>query len=139
MSAPCFIRKNTPELREKLEVMGWELRPSIDRYDCLRVLIGEDQRGCIFKNADSTTMFVVNNIYGDYIDCGENEALFLDLAGMNYGNDRGKLMVLTDIPAYAEDGVKVGDMFRGEYDSYDRSFCRRATPQEIIDYHNQLK
>lgn len=73
---PCFIRKNTPELRKKLEDLGYISH--------------------IFNNNDA------NNIYADklgtyisvdienqpyYIDCGTNEELFLALAALRDDTD----------------------------------------------------
>lgn len=73
---PCFIKKNTPELRKKLEDLGYISH--------------------IFNNNDA------NNIYADklgtyisvdienqpyYIDCGTNEQLFLALAALRDDSD----------------------------------------------------
>lgn len=73
---PCFIRKNTPELRKKLEELGYVSH--------------------IFNNNDA------NNIYADklgtyisvdienqpyYIDCETNEELFLALAALRDDSD----------------------------------------------------
>ena len=72
-TTPCFIRKNTPELRAKLEEMGYRnygnpFQPNNKNY--------------IF-----TTFYGVYEPYfitvdNRWYDCGENEELFLALAGL---------------------------------------------------------
>ena len=80
---PCFIRKNTPELRKKLEELGYISH--------------------IFNNNDT------NNIYVDklgtyisvdienqpyYIDCGINEELFLALSALRDDTDYMQWFIL---------------------------------------------
>lgn len=82
---PCFIRKNTPELRKKLEDLGYISH--------------------IFNNNDA------NNIYADklgtyisvdienqpyYIDCGDNEELFLALAALRDDTDKNQWFANTN-------------------------------------------
>ena len=81
----CFIRKNTPELRKKLEDLGYISH--------------------IFNNNDA------NNIYADklgtyisvdienqpyYIDCGTNEELFLALAALKDDIDINQWFINTN-------------------------------------------
>lgn len=84
---PCFIRKNTPELRKKLEELGY----TPNSYECFwdddnRYLItfisptGFDGFGlCI------TDCCILYN--KSYIDCGDNEDLFLALAALRDDSD----------------------------------------------------
>jgi hypothetical protein len=85
---PCFIRKNTPELRKKLEELGY-LPPSKVWYD-------EDFAICAFWR-DNNGEYLIYEIDDDFeriiapnypfIDCGENVGLFLSLAALRDDSD----------------------------------------------------
>lgn len=74
---PCFIRKNTPELRKKLEELGYRL-------------FGEELNEdlCIFTSPECGLYNIefFSNIphpeETDSIDCGTNEELFLAIAAL---------------------------------------------------------
>ena len=69
----CFIRKNTPELQEKLKRLGY-----------IRNYLDDNNRPWLAVNYN---MFIsvdegFQNLPTDDIDCGENEDLFLALAAI---------------------------------------------------------
>jgi hypothetical protein len=74
----CFIRKNTPELRKKLEELGY----NYSTFDDLKL------DGIVtFPAKDAYSVWAnyhFNNMYASkyYIDCGKNEDLFLALAAL---------------------------------------------------------
>ena len=76
-TTPCFIRKNTPELRKKLEELGYRL-------------FGEELNEdlCIFTSPECGLYNIefFSNIphpeETDSIDCGDNEELFLSIASL---------------------------------------------------------
>ena len=89
---PCFIRKNTPELRKKLEELGytngaWE-SPHFE-YPYLMCL--PNRKFGLFKGEG---FYMTEDDYKcdgkrwtynppkEYIDCGDNEELFLALAAL---------------------------------------------------------
>lgn len=84
---PCFIRKNSPELRKKLEELGYEPNAyesfweDDNRY--IITTIGSQGYGyytlCI-KNC----CLLENELF---IDCETNEELFLALAALRYDTD----------------------------------------------------
>lgn len=85
---PCFIRKNTPELRKKLEELGYKFSGADHiELDCI----------VTFPHHDAFSVFAAYhfNIYDDsfkivwkeYIDCGTNEELFLALAALRDDSD----------------------------------------------------
>ena len=119
---PCFIRKNTPELRKKLEDLGYISH--------------------IFNNNDA------NNIYADklgtyisvdienqpyYIDCGTNEQLFLALAALRDDSDKWQLFIFDgiDVPDYF---LQKGDMWICSLDKHLVENCHKATVEEIIEH-----
>ena len=80
-TTPCFIRKNTPELRKKLEELGYYLHP-----EC----IDDDRGNYLFVNRE----YYLNRPLGYLeelsrsIDCGANEELFLSIASLRDDTDK---------------------------------------------------
>ena len=84
-TTPCFILKNTLQLRKKLEGLGYR--------------IGNEY--CIDNNflaTDNNEMFGIEKPYipeecNGYIHCGFNEELFLAIAALRDDTDRGQFFV----------------------------------------------
>lgn len=80
-TTPCFILKNTPELRKKLEKLGYYLHP-----EC----IDDDRGNYLFVNRE----YYLNRPLGYLeelsrsIDCGTNEELFLAIASLRDDTDK---------------------------------------------------
>lgn len=85
-TTPCFIRKNTPELRENLKAFGY--------IDCSTV---DDRYTAIFVDAEHGEFFTeyLSNITEDElaIDCYENDNLFLSIAALRDDTDRGQFFM----------------------------------------------
>ena len=82
---PCFIRKNTPELRKKLDELGY------NRYPLWMADWSDDDSRYIYLVTD-----VLYYTYpkeptkpksGEHINCGTNEELFLALAALRDDSD----------------------------------------------------
>ena len=92
---PCFIRKNSPELRKKLEELGYEQ----NAYECF----WEDDNRYIITTIDSQgysyyTLCIKNSCLLEnelFIDCGTNEELFLALAALRDDSDYMQWFVST--------------------------------------------
>lgn len=88
-TTPCFIRKNTPELRKKLEELGYRL---------FGAELNEDL--CIFTGPEYSLYSVefFSNIphpdETDSVDCRTNEELFLAIAALR--DDTDKFQWFTD-------------------------------------------
>ena len=82
-TTPCFIRKNTPELRKRLEDLGY-LPPSKLWYDENFAICAfwRDNNGeyLIYEIDDDFERIIAPNY--PFIDCGENEELFLALTAL---------------------------------------------------------
>lgn len=98
-TTPCFIRKNTQELRKKLEELGYEIlnfgNTTLDahNYD------GNGSHKSIEEGRAIITSY--GNLYGviydidtvtkkGRIDCGTNEELFLAIAALRDDTDKNQ-------------------------------------------------
>ena len=131
-TTPCFIRKNTPELRKTLEELGYK------RYPLWMADWSDD---------DSRYVYLVTDVLyytypqkptkpknGEYIDCGTNEDLFFALASMTddeYGLCDYYIVTTDNNPRYAK-----GSIHRAlPLSSVIHPSCyRKATVEELIEY-----
>lgn len=118
-TTPCFIRKNTAELRKKLEELGYKILPNFVPFPCLStktdgIAIPTDE-----FNRDGG------------IDCDTNEDLFLVLAALREDSDymqlftNGKNFILCDKVSWLD---KMSDL------SYKHGLSIFAI-QSLYDYH----
>lgn len=88
---PCFIRKNTPELRKKLEELGYKPFGSVKYEWDTGWGLSTDNRLGEFESFDNNGLENIIKCespdYEDSIDCGTNEDLFLALAALKDDND----------------------------------------------------
>lgn len=89
----CFIRKNTPELRKRLEALGYKPLLSIEDGECLSTASNLENYHSI-----PATLFDDKDPYRTYdcagrIDCGTNEDLFLALAALRDDTDKEQFFV----------------------------------------------
>lgn len=133
---PCFIRKNTPELRKKLEELGYEA----NSYECfwddenryIITTLGSD--GFAFYTLCIKNCCVLEN--KEFIDCGDNEELFIALASMTddeYGLCDYYIVTTDGNPRYTK-----GSIHRAlPISSVIHPSCyRKATVEEIIEHFN---
>lgn len=76
---PCLIKKNTPELRAKLDSIGYFVYPMNDTN---MLFTDEWSAGCRGSGENAR------------IDCGTNEELFIALAAMRQYTDKHQYFVL---------------------------------------------
>lgn len=87
-TTPCFIRKNTQELRKKLIELGYKSSRVIDDNEELCLATGLNKYTHITNEMfDSTIPNETWNCAGR-IDCGTNEELFLALAALRDDTDK---------------------------------------------------
>ena len=88
---PCFIRKNTPELRKKLEELGYKPFGSVKYEWDTGWGLSTDNRLGEFESFDNNGLGNIIKCespdYEDYIDCGTNEELFIALASLRDDSD----------------------------------------------------
>ena len=128
-TTPCFIRKNTPELRKKLEELGYENRGKVRYYgEPIYIYCEMD----IFYTSPCKLKIPDNYI----IDCGTNEELFIALASMTvneYGLSDYYIVITDHDPRYTK-----GSIHRAlPISSVIHPSCyRKATVEELINYFN---
>lgn len=129
----CFIRKNTPELRKKLEELGY-LPPSEVWHDENFAIctIFRDNKGeyFTFKIDDDFERIIVPSY--PYIDCGDNEELFFALAALRDDSDKNQ-WIIDEVNEGFEDSWMICDRDnmndRCVYTHY-----RKASVKEIIEH-----
>ena len=134
-TTPCFIRKNTPELRKKLEELGYKFSGADNiELDCIVTLP--------YRNTFSVFATYHFNIYDnsfktvwkEYIDCGTNEELFLALAALRDDTDKNQWVIDEANECFGwENSWSICDKDdmneRVVYTHY-----RKATVEEIIEH-----
>lgn len=127
-TTPCFIRANNPELRAKLEELGYRMgfvfRPA-NKIDGILALQGE------WRDLDiDFALTLIDNI-PRVIDCGTNEPLFLALAALRNDTDKSQWFYNS---YYNEWSICEQDSI---FDYFNLDWCshaRKATPEELIKH-----
>lgn len=123
-TTPCFIRKNTPELRKKLEELGY----FYTYY--------HNGNGIYCYGNIAQTFTYNNEIPKECIGVPQdNEDLFLSLAALRDDTDKWQLFVFDgiDVPDYF---LQKGDMWICSLDKHLVENCHKATVEELISYFN---
>ena len=146
----CFIRKNSKELQEKLADIGYDICRCVnftntEWLDTLPINGTVHGKGYFDPEMEfhdwtvekELNRFVIGN--PTYIDCGENEDLFLAIAALRDDSDINQWFV-TDIEAYLN--IHVGDWFiatdriGGKHvgTQIEPLYCHKATVEELINH-----
>lgn len=144
---PCFIRRNTPELRKKLEELGLQLI-NVDNttLDCHNYdgkghhrSIEEGRAIITYYSSHYGIVYDVDSVTNrGRIDCGINEQLFLALAALRDDSDKNQWFV----------DEKTGYVFFCPFDSIIESsnqfLCyihlpsiHKLTVKELIEYFHE--
>lgn len=127
-TTPCIIRKNTPELRQKLEKLGYT--------NC----IIEDDKYLftshgIFDCISSCTAYE-DMVRNGLVDCGDNELLFLALAAMRDDTDNDQLFTNGTDWAIKREAAGGSGLPGFEYFTFPRDVdtpLHKATREEILN------
>lgn len=116
-TTPCFIRKNTPELRNKLEELGYNRHPSY--YDGQYLYLN--------RGFYHTTPIGYSEEIERMVDCGINEKLFIALAALRDDTDKNQWFV--------DDNSGIWERSDDELPSrYMQMEGHKATVEEIIEH-----
>lgn len=133
----AFIRKNTPELRQKLEELGYKLRGSWDlKTDgIIQLLTPHSDEYITFPNEDYEKLV---KIYPRQIACGENEILFLAIAALRDDSDMNQLFTDGKEWFLCERGCFEGySEFCNTYPEFWGHSYRKATPAELVEHFKE--
>lgn len=124
-TTPCFIRKNTPELRDKLRELGYKVFTSFSNYPCLATMPDD---GIVVPATDINR----NRLF----DCEDNEDLFIALAALRDDSDYMQWFIGEDIES------NLGQFFlctenKMPTSPFQLGAKRKATPTEIIAHFKQ--
>ena len=120
----CFIRKNTPEIINRLKALGI---PHNDFDDCDRPWIAVNHGMWISVDAG------YDRLFPNEIDCGDNEELFFALAALRDDTDKNQWIIDEANECF---GVDDSWMICDRHDMNDRvvyTHYRKATVEEIIE------
>ena len=143
-TTPCFIRKNTPEIKKKLEELGYK------DYGNLR-FYGDPIIIYCNVNHFFTSPFVLEGEqyigkYNNFIDCGDNEDLFLAVAALRDDTDKNQWFFSTGWTDYAGNSIPDKWVYcdqntleqfawvNNSPNSYSREMWKKATIEEIIEH-----
>lgn len=93
-TTPCFIRKNTPELRKKLKELGYFNYSPQWTNNCSIIwayqypMKGFDTPVYVIADSFDLPFDKHSALCGEFIDCGTNEELFLAIAALRDDTDK---------------------------------------------------
>ena len=93
-TTPCFIRKNTQELRRGLEELGYSKNYPKWTNDCSIIwayqypMKGFDTPNYVIADSFDIPFDKHSALCGKFIDCGTNEELFLAIAALRDDTDK---------------------------------------------------
>lgn len=143
----CFIRMNTPELRAKLEKMGYQVCHCAEGATAVFLMAVEGDIHAVHYEELDIFADEVKSGKCKLIDCGDNEFLFLALAAMRDDTDKDQYFVHDEEIHWVNQGAYIpkGSLFKCLVDKYyldpDNTTPKfhRATVNEIIDYFQSQK
>jgi hypothetical protein len=132
---PCFIRKNTPELRKKLEELGYEA----NSYECFwddenrYIITTIGSNGFAFYTLCIKNCCILEN--KEFIDCGDNEELFIALAALRNDSDKNQYFICDKVSFTIGKTYYPDDYLYYQYDEFfDKQNWHKATVEEIIEH-----
>lgn len=132
-TTPCFIRKNTANIRNRLKELGYYCNPYLGWHNLFTCVFGVNS---VYSLDDYDTNGL-KEIYG-LIDCGTNEELFLAIAALRDDTDNNQLFTngKGDWGIYRDgsDGGLSGMDFYGMPNDFNLSYYHKATVDELIEH-----
>jgi len=134
-TTPCFIRKNTKEIREKLNALGHKPNDGkvLGEYLCVSPMKdGDDWCYIAASLSDLKKMQDFDNA----IDCGENEDLFLAISALS--SDKRCQWFILDAKEDKEDGTCKWKLYDDNPNWNWWIFeSHKATVEELIEHFKQ--
>lgn len=140
----CFIRKNTKELRDRLEKLGYKICKCCEFEDAIWLNnyiptssihgIGYSDKEIGTSVKESLNLFLEEN--NNYIDCKENEELFLAIAALRDDTDINQWF--TDLSGHWEK-CTFNEGYKFIWFNYNLNIrnAYKATVKELIKHFNK--
>ena len=126
-TTPCFIRKNTANIRNRLKELGYYCNPYLGWNNLFTCVFGVNS---VYSLDDYDTNGLKE--IGDIIDCGTNEELFLAIAALR--DDTDKYQWFTDGDLWFKCGDEVcNENIEYYLNKYGRKI-HKATVNELIEH-----
>ena len=127
-TTPCFIKKISSELKEKLKELGYRDVGKARYY-------GESQyiycEGRVFYESPCT----IKARYNTFIDCGTNEELFIALASLRDDSDINQYFICDKVSFTLGKTYYPDDYLYYQYDEFfDKQNWHKATVEELIEH-----
>ena len=148
----CFIRKNTPELRKRLEELGYKPFGSVKYEWDTGWGLSTDNRLGEFESFDHNGLKnIIKCSLPDYeysIDCGENEELFFAIAALRNDTDKYQWFYSTGWTDFEgnplpdkwvfcdQDTLEHFAWVNNSPNSY-KAGWKKATVEELIKFYNK--
>lgn len=132
----CFIRMNTPELRAKLEKMGYQVCHCAEGATAVFLMAVEGDIHAVHYEELDIFADEVKSGKCKLIDCGDNEFLFLALAAMRDDTDNDQLFTNGIDWAIKREAARNLGLPGFEYLSFPHNMdtpLHKATKEEIIE------
>lgn len=132
----CFIRKNTPELRGKLEKMGYRVCRCTGEATAVYLMAGHGDIHAVHDESVDIFEDEVKSGTCKLIDCGDNEFLFIALAAMRDDTDKDQLFTNGIDWAIKREAARNLGLPGFEYLSFPRDMdtpLHKATKEEIMN------
>jgi hypothetical protein len=132
-TTPCFIRKNTPELRARLEELGYNNDKHLQNTYGDSIITRCD--GTYHPHSPSKSRSLDKSI----TDCSKNEDLFLALAAIRDDSDYMQWIICLKEYHKGASIVEVGDfkLWKNKAAFKESHYWRKATVEELIKHFNK--
>lgn len=132
-TTPCFIRKNTDNIRNRLKELGYYCNPYLGWHNLCTCIFGIIS---VYSCRDDD-INALKEIYV-LVDCGANEELFLAIAALRDDTDKNQLFTngKGDWGIYRDgsDGGLSGMDFYGMPNDFEIDNYHKATVNELIEH-----
>lgn len=132
----CFIRKNTPDLRDKLGKMGYRICSCAKGETAMYLMAVDGDIHAVHDEEIDIFEDEVKSGKCKLIDCGDDEQLFLALAAMRDDTDKDQLFTNGIDWAWYRDDTDKGGLAGFEYYYLARDIntpLHKATKEEILN------
>ena len=143
---PCFIRKNTTEIRNKLEDLGYKpsypifIYPEVFKHIAACNFFGSKYYGVSDDEVSHHGEIKDAIKNGGMIDCETNEELFLALAALRDDTDYMQWFICIKDLETAFESFFEGDFILCKINKFPKSeegYFKKATVEEIIEHFNK--